>query len=76
MRYIISALIISLFAYNLFTQDKLPDAANLPNQVGDTIFTPVSCTSKNGYHRADPYKEEPDQVYLSDITEALAKAKR
>ena len=31
---------------------------------------------KTGYHRADPYKEEPDQVYLSDITGALAKVKR
>jgi hypothetical protein len=40
MRYIISVLIISIFAYNLFAQDKLPDAANLPNQVGDIIFTP------------------------------------
>jgi tetratricopeptide (TPR) repeat protein len=28
---------------------------------------------KTGYHRNDPYKEEPDQVYLSDITEAIAK---
>lgn len=30
---------------------------------------------ETGYHHADPYKEEPDQVYLSDITEAMAKAK-
>ncbi|WP_184550767.1 hypothetical protein [Mucilaginibacter sp. FT3.2] len=27
---------------------------------------------KTGYHRTDPYCEEPDQVYLTDITEVLA----
>lgn len=40
MRYIISALILGFFTCNLFAQDKLPDAANLPNQVGDIIFNP------------------------------------
>ncbi len=30
-----------------------------------TLFT------KTGYHRSDPYCEEPDQVYLADITQQI-----
>jgi tetratricopeptide (TPR) repeat protein len=63
--------------------DKLADAhyylgltylrMNNVSNAGRSFKRAKELYTKTGYHRNDPYKEEPDQVYLSDITDAIAK---
>ncbi|WP_184550770.1 hypothetical protein [Mucilaginibacter sp. FT3.2] len=40
MKYILSPIFFCLLNYCSFAQEKLPAAANLPEQVGDIIFNP------------------------------------